>query len=350
MILSPEELARLEGLPYPIHPAANIFPLDDEHLVELAADIKEHGLLIPIEIMDGKIVDGRRRSLACRLAGVEPTVRHVSPDDAVQYVLSLNLHRRHLTTSQRAMVAAEVATLAKHQKKGDASNEASQEDAAKLLSVSRSAVQRAKAVLDSGDDALITSVKTGELPVSKAAEIVKERSKPKPHATNNGGGDEWYTPEKYILAARKVLGFIDLDPASSQEANGVVLASRIYTAADDGLSQEWHGRLWVNPPFSKELCAAFIEKLVDDFTTGSVIEALLLVNNATETAWFQMAVRASKAVCFLETRIRFWKPGGQQAGQPLQGQAAFYFGDDVGKFARAFAKFGQVLGHIGGHQ
>ena len=111
MIPSPEELARLESLSYPIHPAANIFPLDADNIDELAANIKEHGLRDPIEILDGKIVDGRRRSLACRLAGVEPIVRQVSPDDPVQYVLSLNLHRRHLTTSQRALVAAEVATL-----------------------------------------------------------------------------------------------------------------------------------------------------------------------------------------------------------------------------------------------
>lgn len=348
MIPSQEELARLESLSRPIHPAANLFPLDAENLDELAADIKENGQHVPIEILDGKIVDGRRRSLACRLAGVEPVVRHVSPDDAVQYVLSLNLHRRHLTTSQRALIAAEIATLKDGERPSSFDEGARREDAAAMLSVSTATLDRAKAVLASGDDDLIAAVKSKEMPVSRAAEIVKERAKPKPHRTNNGGGDQWHTPPKYLEAAREVLGTIDLDPASSQEANALVKASRIHTADDDGLSQKWSGRVWLNPPFGKELCAAFVEKLVDDFSNGSVSEALLLVNNATETAWFQTAIRASKAVCFLETRIQFLKPGGEPGGQPLQGQSVVYFGSDPGKFAETFGKFGQVLGRIGG--
>ena len=87
------------------HTAANIFPLDDEHLDDLAEDIKKHGLLCPIETMDGKILDGRRRWLACQQAAVEPDFLEVDEDDPVAYVLSLNLHRRHLTASQRSMVA-----------------------------------------------------------------------------------------------------------------------------------------------------------------------------------------------------------------------------------------------------
>ena len=87
------------------HEAANIFPLDDEHLDELAEDIKQHGLQIPIEQMDGKIIDGRRRWLACEKAGVRPDIIPVSVEDPIAYVMSLNLHRRHLTVSQAAMCA-----------------------------------------------------------------------------------------------------------------------------------------------------------------------------------------------------------------------------------------------------
>jgi hypothetical protein len=88
------------------HDAANIFPLDEENLGALAADIREHGQQVPIEVMGGKILDGRRRWLACELAGVTPKMRDVSPADPVAYVLSLNLHRRHLTPSQLSMVGA----------------------------------------------------------------------------------------------------------------------------------------------------------------------------------------------------------------------------------------------------
>ncbi len=88
------------------HEAANIFPLDEENLDSLAADIKANGQLIPIEMFDGKILDGRRRYLACERAGVEPEFRVVSPSDPVAYVRSLNLERRHLDSAQRAMCAA----------------------------------------------------------------------------------------------------------------------------------------------------------------------------------------------------------------------------------------------------
>ncbi|HUT89494.1 MAG TPA: ParB/Srx family N-terminal domain-containing protein [Thermoguttaceae bacterium] len=93
------------------HEAANIFPLDEEHLDELAKDIKEHGLRVPIETLDGLILDGRRRWMACQKIGVEPMFRSVDANaakDPATYVLSLNLHRRQLDASQRAMVAARV--------------------------------------------------------------------------------------------------------------------------------------------------------------------------------------------------------------------------------------------------
>ncbi|MFH1264485.1 MAG: ParB N-terminal domain-containing protein [Planctomycetota bacterium] len=87
------------------HEAANIFPLsEDDELDALADDIRQHGLQVPVETLDGKIIDGRRRWLACIIAGVQPDVVEVDPDDPVAYVLSLNVDRRHLNESQRAMV------------------------------------------------------------------------------------------------------------------------------------------------------------------------------------------------------------------------------------------------------
>lgn len=93
------------------HDAANIFPLDEEHLDELSEDIKSRGQQIAIEAMNGKIIDGRRRYLACQRAGVSPKVREVSPEDPVSYVISLNLHRRHLDAGQRALAAARAESL-----------------------------------------------------------------------------------------------------------------------------------------------------------------------------------------------------------------------------------------------
>jgi ParB-like chromosome segregation protein Spo0J len=99
------------------HPYASFFPpMDQSALAELAADIAAHGLREPIWLhRDGRILDGRIRYAACELAGVELECRTWSGDDSdlIAFVISLNLHRRHLNESQRAMIAAKIATLEK---------------------------------------------------------------------------------------------------------------------------------------------------------------------------------------------------------------------------------------------
>lgn len=96
-----------------IHPAATLFPmLHDAELDELAADIREHGQLEPIVIFNEKILDGRNRFEACRRASVEPKTRVLpSCDSPTAFVISANLHRRHLNPTQRAACAVEALPL-----------------------------------------------------------------------------------------------------------------------------------------------------------------------------------------------------------------------------------------------
>ncbi len=98
----------------PIHPAANLFPmLPEAELQELAADIKANGLQQPIVMFGAQLLDGRNRWRACEIAGVEPRLRDWSGTDPIGFVVSMNLKRRHLDESQRAMVAARIATLSR---------------------------------------------------------------------------------------------------------------------------------------------------------------------------------------------------------------------------------------------
>jgi N6-adenosine-specific RNA methylase IME4/ParB-like chromosome segregation protein Spo0J len=173
------------------HPIANIFPLmSDEEIKELAEDIREHGQKSPILTYENQILDGRNRYRACVIAGVDPVFEEYAGSSPVIDVLSWNLHRRHLTVGQRAMVATEVlpflekeakkrqlATLKQNtdrakvpQRKGRA-----RDQAAKQLSVSGRLVQDAKK-LKAEHPEIAEEVKRGALTLAKAKKQVARKA------------------------------------------------------------------------------------------------------------------------------------------------------------------------------
>jgi len=169
--------------------------------------------------------------------------------------------------------------------------------------------------------------------------------KPESHGfrTSFTGNNEWYTPKQYVDAARRVMGGIDLDPASSELAQRVVMANAYYTKEDDGLAKPWHGRVWLNPPYSQPAIADFIEKAACELRNGNVSECIILTHNYTDTAWFHLAASISSRMCFTRGRIKFVDPEGNVAAAPTQGSTFFYFGNDNGgSFEEAFNEFGFI--------
>lgn len=164
---------------------------------------------------------------------------------------------------------------------------------------------------------------------------------PTAHVSQNSGDNEWFTPAEFIEPARKLLGGIDLDPASSDEANKVVKAKRFFTREDDGLDQKWEGRIWMNPPYAQPLIEHFANKLAAEVAAGSVSAAVVLVNNATETAWFRTMADHAAAICFPTGRVRFWHPD-KASATPLQGQALLYIGSKRATFHTLFSDLGLV--------
>jgi len=163
---------------FDVHPAAELFPLmEGAEFDALVKDIGENGQMDPIVVdAAGQLLDGRNRARACERLGIEPTQKVHHGNDVVRYVVSHNLYRRHLTDSQRSMIAAKLATRPKGWP--IASDEAmpTQDETAALFNVSRASVQRSRVVVKDGTDGLQALVAEGLAPVLTAARVATEMS------------------------------------------------------------------------------------------------------------------------------------------------------------------------------
>jgi ParB family transcriptional regulator, chromosome partitioning protein len=369
---------------YEAHPIADIMPaLNPEELAKLREALMIDGLAHPIQLFEGKILDGRHRYQLCVELGVEMRFEEYqgSWEQAVKWAWRVNDARRQLTTEQRA--AAGVAQKAleaerarermtagvnQHSSPVETFPQAdigkARDKAGEAVGVSGKTIDKAEKIAESAPDvfdrmkqgqygSLETARKVAELPEEEREVVhqamdegVKAKEAVKSLVAANSGngveGDEWYTPEEYIEAARKVLGSIDLDPASNAAAQEVVKAVSYFTKDDDGLEREWHGRVFVNPPYSYPLIERFVHKLFDEFHQGRVTDAIILVNNCTDTRWFHLLLSKFPA-CFTRGRVQFWRPG-QDRFATRQGQAFFYLGNNPESFCEVFSEHGVVVG------
>ncbi len=155
-----------------VHPCAELFPvLEGEEFAALVGDIKVNGLRSPIILCEGKILDGRNRYVACRQANVPVRTEDYQGSDPLGFVVSANLHRRHVSESQRAMVAAKLATLPRGSNQYAQICAPSHKQAADLVGVSRRTVQHAARVHSKGLPELARSVERGDVAVSLAAKV-----------------------------------------------------------------------------------------------------------------------------------------------------------------------------------
>ena len=153
------------------------------------------------------------------------------------------------------------------------------------------------------------------------------------------GNDEWHTPEQYIELARQAMGTIDLDPASNEEAQETVKALQWFGIEDDGLSLDWFGKVWLNPPYSQPAVSDFVNKLVSEYEAGNLEAAVMLTNNATDTEWFHTAAGSASALLFTRGRIAFIDQLGDRTS-PTHGNVFTYFGKAPCRFLKTFKGMG----------
>lgn len=147
--------------------------------------------------------------------------------------------------------------------------------------------------------------------------------------------EEWFTPREIVDRVLQVFGAIDLDPCSNSKTTPNVPAKKHFTKFEDGLSRPWRGKVYMNPPYGREL-AAWVEKLVGEHEARRASEAIALVPSRTDTEWFRRLKPYPR--CFLFGRLHF---SGHGNPAPFPSMAV-YLGSRVPQFAAAFADVGDI--------
>jgi hypothetical protein len=157
------------------------------------------------------------------------------------------------------------------------------------------------------------------------------------HFSSKSG--EHLTPPHIVEAVVNCLGTIDLDPCAETKADPVVPALRHYTVEDNGLARPWHGSVYMNSPYGREI-AKWVAKLNVEHQAGRVREAIALTPARTDTRWWQ-ALR-DRPVCLVRGRLKFVREG-NTASAPFP-SAIFYLGPatNLRKFRDCFAEIGDV--------
>lgn len=154
-------------------------------------------------------------------------------------------------------------------------------------------------------------------------------------AMMSSASDEWYTTQEIIDTVTAVMGGIDLDPASSDTANETVRAEVYFTIEDDGLSKEWWGRVYLNPPYGNEI-PKWVDKAIGEYENHNILEAVLLLPSRTDTRWFRALRQFPR--CFMHGRVKF---NGHDNSAPFPTMLVG-IGIDLERFAKIMQSQGDI--------
>lgn len=171
-----------------------------------------------------------------------------------------------------------------------------------------------------------------------------------PHHSSKS--NEHYTPPHIIEAARETMGGIDLDPASCLKANEIVKAKKFFTKDDDGLSEKWHGRVFLNPPGGAGSAKEWWQKLIKEWAEGRVCQAIFLafsielLQTAQVGAWPDDWLPTDFPICYPSRRIAFIDESGKPKKGNTHASCIVYVTPikaSCGGFVGAFEKIGRCV-------
>lgn len=337
-------------------------PLAAEEFEQLEKNILAEGVRDPLVVWNDVIIDGHNRYKIATKHNLGYSFKEIafkSNDEAEEWIILNQFGRRNLPAYTRGVLALKLKSIYAERAKqnlvisgktfGIGATDKGLENStnpikpidtrkeiAKKAQVSDNTIYKIEKIEEKAPKEIKEKLRAEEISINQAYQAIV---KGKAHVSNNSGDNEWYTPPCYIESARKVMGSIDLDPASSETANKVIKAKTYFNESENGLVQAWKGNIWMNPPYAQPLIYDFILKL----ETETYNQAIVLVNNATETKWGQKLMELSSAVCFHTGRIRFVSPDGELGDAPLQGQMIAYIGQNYREFMAEFRQYGICL-------
>ena len=320
-------------------------PLTAEEYAGLEESILQEGCRDALIVWGDTLIDGHNRYEICTKHNIPfETVEMFFPsrDDVKLWMMRNQLSRRNLNDFQRIEIThkCEDAVKAKAKERQseyygnqydglmekfpEVQTSTARDELGAMAGVSGKTYEHAVTVLETAPAPIIEATRQEALSINAAYQVTKmepeqqeeiaqriehgetpkevvSEVRNRPHVANNSGNNEWYTPADYIEAAREVMGSIDIDPASNDIAQETVKAAVYYTAETNGLDKEWRGNVWMNPPYASDLIGKFIDKLVAELP--NIEQAIVLVNNATETEWFNKLIPRASAVCFPRSRV-----------------------------------------------
>lgn len=341
-----------------------VMPLSQEEFAQLEENLLADGCRDALVVWDSGeggapiLIDGHHRYAICKAHDLpyRITYREFSGRVAAKNWIVLNqIGRRNVTPEQRAYL---IGKLYRETKKGQGEHTGNQytmecsqngniprtaEIIADQFGVGKNTVIRAEKFADAvdtiadtyGDEAkqkiLSGATKLPQKAITETAKQLYTSETP-----------EWYTPRIIIDSVLELFGAIDLDPCSNGKGDAAnVPATEHYTREDNGLARAWHGKVYMNPPYGREV-AQWVEKVIAEYQAGNISEAIILIAARTDTRWFNLLVNYGAMWCAVEGRLLFTTPGVKTSNAAPFPSAIFYLGDNVQDFYHCFKHHGPI--------